>query len=82
MQLLIIPAVLAIGAFLFNLATGQKATLEMVVRDVAIELTEYGIRVNVIAPGAKLSKYMKGKTAPTLLFLLNTRESPEMLLMQ
>jgi len=32
--------------------TATKAALEMVVRDVAVELAEYGIRVNAIAPGA------------------------------
>ncbi len=32
--------------------TATKAALERVVRDVAVELSEYGIRVNAVAPGA------------------------------
>lgn len=46
--------------------TATKAALEMFVRDIALELAEYGIRVNAVAPGAIAIRGEKDRTSPAV----------------
>ncbi len=48
--------------------TASKAALGMLVRDTALELAEYGIRVNAVAPGAIAIREKEDRTNPHVPF--------------
>ncbi|MBV9692003.1 MAG: SDR family oxidoreductase [Ktedonobacteraceae bacterium] len=50
--------------YLDPLYTATKAALEMLVRDVAVELADYGIRVNAVAPGSIATRGQTDRTYP------------------
>ena len=50
----------------------SKCAAEAVIRCLAVELGEYGIRANVVAPGLIITPMMGERDGPAAQFLINT----------